>query len=130
MMAGRHPKHSPLKVVAALLALMAGLVRGLIAPGFMPDIGLAGEGEFRLVICTPTGAKALGERPGEAPAGDGRAVELCPFAALGQAATLAEPAMPVAAVWHHATQPAAPAAIPAAQAVAALRARGPPLIRS
>lgn len=131
MMAGRHPKRNPIMAVAAFLAVMAALVRGLIAPGFMPDIKLAAEGEFRLVICTATGAKALGQLPGGAPAGDGHALDMCPFAALGQAATLTEPAAPVAVVaWRHAVEPAAPAAIPAARTVAIPHARDPPLIRS
>lgn len=128
MMAGRHSKHTSSRTVAAFLAVMAALVRGLIAPGFMPDIKLAAEGEFRLVICTATGAKSLGELPGQA--GDGQSLDMCPFAALGQLATLVDPVAEPALHFRHIAEPVAPPTIQAAPAVASLRARGPPLIRS
>ena len=112
----------------ALFAVAVLALRGLVAPGFMPDMERAARGEFRLVICT--GTKALGQLPRETPA-DGQAVdELCSFAALGHLATLTEPVAETGAPRQPVIQSPTPSSLVAAPALPPLRARGPPHFRS
>lgn len=128
-MAGRRAKHNPRHVAMALVAVAVLAVRGLIAPGFMPDMARAAKGEFPLVICFG-GAKALGQLPGEVPANGQTVDEICPFAALGSLATLAEPIEVAGKPLRPVTQPAARSVIAAAPVLQALRARSPPYFRS
>jgi hypothetical protein len=130
MIAERHLQRNPLRRFAAFLAVIVLLMRGLIAPGFMPDPNGAADGGLRLVICTPTGAKILGQAPGEPGSGDGQPAELCPFAALSHAATLADVETQPARAFSQLIQPAERRTAPLEKKLATLRARGPPHFRS
>ena len=110
--------------LAVLWLLLAGLlVRGLIAPGFMPQIGPQG---IAIVLCTPTGTKTVWQ----ADAAAGHSVQQdqnCSFAlALGMPAL---PALPSALQFVAAAEAGAlppVAAVPARPPVFAHGARGPP----
>jgi hypothetical protein len=130
MIADRHLQRNPLRRIAAYLAVIALLMRGLIAPGFMPDLNGAAEGGLRLVICTPTGAKVLGQPPGEPGSGDGQSSDLCPFAALSHAATLTDAETQPAPASPQLIQPAELRTAPLEKKLATLRARSPPHFRS
>ena len=81
-------KSQPLRRLAALLGVVAVLVRCVIAPGFMPDLAAAAHGTFKLVICTGGGEKTL---PGTSDDGSQRPHHhgddgQCPYAAAGHVA--------------------------------------------
>jgi hypothetical protein len=130
MIADRHLQRNPFHRHAAFLAVIVLLMRGLIAPGFMPDLNGAVDGGLRLVICTPTGAKLLGQPAGEPGPGDGQSAELCPFAALSHAALLADVETQPAPASSQLIQTAEPRTVPLEKTLATLRARGPPHFRS
>jgi hypothetical protein len=113
----------------AWLAILAVMIRCVIAPGLMPDIQAAAHGEFKLVICSAGGAKTIPVYSADDPAsGDADAHALCPFAAFGHLATIETPAAlpaPPAGPSHEApaAQKARLAPVPLT-----LSARGPPLL--
>ena len=78
--------------VATVLAITAVLLRCIVAPGFMLDPTAVARGELKTVICTGSGAKSLpatsDQGPVPYPQNDN---ELCPYAAPGNAAALADP---------------------------------------
>ena len=81
----------PIRDLAVLLGLVAVLLRGLIAPGLMPDLKAAADGELNLVICSSSGLKAFAPvSNGQVPAHQD-ASDLCPFAAFGHLATPVHP---------------------------------------
>lgn len=76
---------------AALLCILAVFLRGLIAPGMMPDPA-AGRGEFKLVICSQSVLKTLDLATGDAPATDRDGDSgFCVFSASVHLATIADP---------------------------------------
>ncbi len=85
---------SRFKNLAVLLGVLAVLIRCVIPPGVMPDLAAAAKGEFKLVICTSGGAMSLDAghgshpQPGRHHGGGG---DLCPYAAAGYVATIADP---------------------------------------
>jgi Protein of unknown function (DUF2946) len=78
--------------LAAVLGVMAVLLRCVIAPGLMPDLAAAAEGSLKLVICTGAGAKFLPvtRDDGSAPSGHRADDGVCPYAAFGHLATPVE----------------------------------------
>ena len=75
--------------LAALLGVVALLVRCVIAPGLMPDLAAAAHGTFKLVICTGAGGKILAPAPDRdsQPTGHHEGDGLCAYAAFGHLAT-------------------------------------------
>jgi hypothetical protein len=129
MRSGPSPFRRRSSTAWAWLAMLAVIVRCVIAPGLMPDVRAAAQGEFKLVICSAGGAKTIPVDNGGDPAsGDADAHALCPFAAFAHLATIETPAAPPA-------PPAGPShEAPAAQKARlapvplTLSARGPPLL--
>jgi hypothetical protein len=78
--------------MAALLGLVAVLLRCAIAPGVMPDPLAAANGAWKLVICTGTGLKVLPGNPFDAPspADHHGADALCPYSAAGYLAVTSD----------------------------------------
>lgn len=119
-----------LRDIAAVLGVIAILLRGMVAPGLMPDLAANADGDFKLVICSSGGLKAL--LPGsdsdgdESPAGHGGLADLCPFAASGHLATLTEPLALMDLPVRFAFDTAAPEDAAIAPAIRNPRARAPP----
>jgi hypothetical protein len=77
---------------ALVLAAIALLLRGVIAPGLMIDPTAMARGEIKLVICTPSGAKSVAVAPGKEPLPSQFAHDdICPYAAPGHAGKLVDP---------------------------------------
>jgi len=110
--------------LALLWLLLAGLfVRGLIAPGYMPQIGPEG---VSIVLCTPAGAKTVwlaDEMADHAAQQD----QSCPFAlALGLAGFAAS--APTIDLWPESEQAVAPPAAALPRRIERTgSARGPPI---
>jgi len=114
--------------LAAILGVIAVLIRGLIAPGLMPDVQAAAEGDFRLVICSAGGLKTVAlDAEGDKPAPDHQqAAELCPFTALPPLVTLAARDIPQNARQDPAIEPSPGKRLVSTTAVRRPSARAPP----
>lgn len=77
---------------AISLGILAVMMRVLVAPGFMPDLNAAAEGEFKLVICSAGGLKPVADDMDRDTPDDGHGLsaDLCPFAASSQVAIIGD----------------------------------------
>lgn len=124
------PRHRVrrLHALAAFIAIFAAIFRAVVAPGWMPDPAAASDGVFNLVICTPAGPIEVKKSPGETSPSDGSAVlDLCPYAALAQLATLTGLQTVIHAPFEPAVHPFEAAAIFIAAFKRRWHARAPPL---
>ena len=77
-----------LRELGISLGIIAVLMRVLVAPGFMPDLNAAAEGDFKLVICSAGALKTIQvDADRDAPdGGHGDMEDLCAFAVLSYVA--------------------------------------------
>jgi Protein of unknown function (DUF2946) len=109
--------------LAAMLGMIAVLIRCVIVPGLMPDIAAAGKGEFKLVICSPNGPLTDGQTPPAHHDGDG----LCPYAAFGHLAQIAELPASIAPQYAPGFEAIEPPELVLGTVPRTVRARAPPL---
>lgn len=112
---------------AFLLAVVALLLRSVIAPGFMLDPAAMAQGGIKLVICTPFGTKSVGiatgkeQAPSQSASGD-----ICPYAASGAAGEPADPVLLASNPLRPALEPWEPDSAAAFLHPRAFAARAPP----
>jgi hypothetical protein len=77
---------------ASILALVALLLRSVIAPGSMLDPAAMAQGGLKLIICTASGTKSVAVAPGkEQSPGPSANGDICPCAAPAAAGELSDP---------------------------------------
>jgi hypothetical protein len=112
---------------ALLLAVVALLLRCIIAPGFMLDLAAMAQGGLKLVICTPWGSKSIGvalgkeQAPSQSASGD-----ICPYAASAAVGEPADPVILASESLRAAFQPWKPGGAVASLRSLAFSARAPP----
>jgi hypothetical protein len=113
------------------LLLLTFAVRALIPAGYMPDFGSSSTGDFKVVICTATGPKALVlDENGDPGSDSDHPHQPCTLAGLATVALPSfGPIVPVSVDFRAATWIPLPAATkPPARAGPQRSSRGPPNI--